>query len=135
MDLAQQLTRDEGLRNKPYVDTVGKVTIGVGRNLTDVGLYPDEISYLLQNDIALVQTALGAFPWYVALDPVRQAAIDNMAFNIGLHGLLGFPSMIHYLTIPDWYNASQQALQSTWATQVGDRATRIAQQILTGQWV
>ena len=44
MDLVQQLTRDEGIRNKPYVDTVGKVTIGVGRNLSDVGLYPDEIS-------------------------------------------------------------------------------------------
>jgi lysozyme len=135
MDLVQQLTRDEGIRNKPYVDTVGKVTIGVGRNLSDVGLYPEEISILLQNDIARVQMALEAFPWYVALDPVRQAAIDNMAFNIGLHGLLGFPSMIHYLTIQDWYNASEQALQSTWATQVGDRATRIAQQILTGQWV
>ena len=37
--LVKPLTKiNEGLRSKPYVDTVGKVTIGVGRNLTDRGL-------------------------------------------------------------------------------------------------
>lgn len=40
--LLSELSRDEGRRLKPYLDTVGKTTIGVGRNLTDVGISEDE---------------------------------------------------------------------------------------------
>src|SRR4051812_27390106 len=36
--LVNQLIIDEGLKLSPYTDTVGKLTIGVGRNLTDVGI-------------------------------------------------------------------------------------------------
>ena len=50
--LRSELRRDEGVRLKPYRDTVGKITIGVGRNLTDVGITPDEADVLLDHDIA-----------------------------------------------------------------------------------
>lgn len=45
--LKEELIRDEGLRLKPYRDTVGKLTIGVGRNLDDVGITKDEAMHLL----------------------------------------------------------------------------------------
>jgi lysozyme len=134
MDLIAQLRRDEGVRNFPYVDTVGKTTIGVGRNLTDVGLSDAEVDLLLANDIAKVQGQLAPFGWYVKLDPVRQAAIQNMAFNLGIGGLLHFPAMIHYLQMQDWKGAHDEALNSAWASQVGARAQRIATQLMTGQW-
>lgn len=134
MDLIEQLRRDEGVRNAPYVDTVGKVTIGVGRNLTDRGLSDPEIDFLLQNDVALVETQLQAYSWYQGLDPIRQGAVKNMAFNLGIGGLLHFPTMIHCLSVQDWPGAAAAALDSTWANQVGARAQRLAQQIQSGAW-
>ena len=135
MDILDQLKRDEGNKQFPYTDTVGKITIGVGFNLTDVGLSQDEIDYILQARVNKVAASLAPYDWYAKLDPVRQAAIQNMTYNMGLNSLLHFPSMIHYLAVQDWANASAQALDSLWASQVGDRAKRISQQLLTGEWV
>lgn len=134
MDIIQQLIRDEGSRRFAYVDTVGKITVGVGRNLSDVGLSSDEIAYLLANDVAKVKDQLQQFDWYQGLDDVRQGAIQNMAFNMGIGGLLHFPHMLSALAIKEWQTAHDEALNSTWATQVGARAQRLATQLLTGQW-
>lgn len=135
MDLVEQLRRDEGVRYKPYRDIVGKLTIGVGRNLDDVGLSDDEVDYLLANDIKRAQKGLSSYSWYIALDPIRQAAVTNLAFNLGLHGLLGFPHFLSAIAKQDWPIAAAELANSVWAKQVGDRATRIEQQIATGEWV
>lgn len=136
MDIATQLRRDEGVRQFPYVDTVGKTTIGVGRNLTDVGLSGVEIDFLLQNDIDKVTTQLQSrLPYFDALDPMRQAVLQNMCFNLGFAGLEGFPKMLAAFAQGDWDTAADEMLNSLWATQVGARATRLAQQTRTGQWV
>ena len=136
MDLIAQLRRDEGVRNKAYMDTATppRITVGVGRNLTDVGLSDDEVDTLLANDISKVKNQLAPFAWFLKLDDVRQGAIMNMTFNLGLSGLLHFPSMIHALSMQDWQAAHDQALNSAWASQVGPRAQRLATQLLTGQW-
>jgi lysozyme len=142
MNLIDQLRRDEGVRYTPYPDSRGFMTIGVGHKIlptenfsTVVPLSDGQVDMLLGQDIDDKQQQLAQFPWFLPLNDARQGAITNMAFNLGVQGLLHFPSMIHYLTISDWMNASAQALESVWATQVGDRAKRIAQQILTGEWV
>jgi len=134
MDIYDQLKRDEGNKKFPYTDTVGKITIGVGFNLTDVGLSPDEIAYILNARVNKLDAALQVFPWYTELDSVRQGALLNMAYNMGLSGLLHFPSMLHCLSIKDWAGAQREALASTWAEQVGPRAVRLGQQLLTGEW-
>jgi lysozyme len=134
MTLEEQLERDEGLRLKPYTDTVGKLTIGIGRNLTDIGISEDEAHYLLAADIAKVRAQLAPYQWYATLDLVRKAAVENMCFNVGLGSLLHFPSMLHCIAVSDWQGAHDQALASVWATQVGARAQRIATQLLTGEW-
>jgi lysozyme len=133
VDLIEQLRIDEGVRAKPYRDTVGKLTIGVGRNLDDVGLADDEIDLLLANDVKRTQDALARFPWFTALDPVRKDAITNMAFNLGVAGLLHFPTMIHCLSAQDWAGAAAAMADSLWAKQVGARAARLEQQVLTGE--
>ena len=134
MDIIEQLRRDEGVRLKAYTDTVGKLTIGVGRNLTDVGISDAEVDFLLANDVRSVQDRLSEFPWYTALDEVRRGAVANMAFNLGVHGLLGFPHMIAALAKQDWVTAADEMANSHWASQVGARAVRLQTQILTGQW-
>jgi lysozyme len=134
MDIIEQLKRDEGVRAKPYVDTVGKTTIGVGRNLTDVGLSDAEIDYLLANDISRVIAQLSTFSWFTTTDPVRQGVLINMAFNLGVAGLLHFPTMLHCIQAQNWIGAATAMLDSAWAGQVGARAHRLATQMQTGVW-
>lgn len=130
--LTDQLVRDEGLRLKPYTDTVGKITIGIGRNLDDVGISESEARYLLKNDITKVVSQLTKVEWFNGLDEVRQCAIANMAFNLGVEGLLDFKNMIDCLKCAKYKLAAEHALNSKWARQVGRRANRIAEQLATG---
>lgn len=131
--LKKELVRDEDERLKPYRCTAGKLTIGVGRNLDDVGLSADESAYLLGNDIARVMAELDkALPWWRGLSEVRQRALANMAFNLGVPRLKGFARMLAALQAGQWDEAATQALASKWAQQVGDRAKRIALMIKEG---
>jgi lysozyme len=131
--LAQELDRDEGRETLPYVDTVGKITIGVGRNLTDRGLSPDEIDYLLQNDIDLVVREMAqAFPWAARMTPARQRVLANMLFNLGLVRLRGFRNTLAAMERGDYRAAAAGMLASKWARQVGARATRLARMMERG---
>ena len=135
LTLEDQLIRDEALRLKPYRDSVGKLTIGVGRNLDDVGISRDEAINLLGNDIerasAFLRTQL---PWTLSLDEVRRAALINMAFNMG-GKLMGFAHFLQKLQAGDFVGAAKEMLDSLWAQEVGDRAQRLAKQIETGEWI
>lgn len=131
--LIQELVRDEGERLKPYTDTAGKVTIGVGRNLTDVGISQSESRTMLENDIGracadLDRNLKGWRDWSDA----RQRAIANMAFNLGWPRLSQFTDMLTNLRAGHWDLAALDALDSAWARQVGDRAKRIAEMIKGG---
>ena len=121
------LQRDEGLRLKPYRDSVGKLTIGFGRNLDDVGITEREAEILLDNDIAKTVADLDrALPWWRDLPPFRQRGLINMAFNLGLPRLLTFKKMLTALEAGDGERAAIEALDSIWAGQVKGRADRIA---------
>lgn len=124
--LERELIRDEGLRLKPYTDSVGKLTIGVGRNLDDNGISKDEAIAMLKNDIANSQRELEQLRWFRRLDSRRKDAILNMHFNLGLPRLLSFKNMIAALDDGDYKRAADEAMNSRWAEQVGERAVRIS---------
>jgi lysozyme len=134
-ELENQLMQDEGLRLKPYKDSVGKLTIGIGRNLDDNGISKEEAIYLMQNDINAVQKSLNQFPWFTGLDLVRQDVVTNMVFNLGLPRFLCFKNMIEALRNKDYKKASEEMLASTWATQVKRRAFNLAQMMKTGEYL
>jgi len=135
MSLVEQLVRDEGLRLKPYRDSVGKLTIGVGRNLDDVGVTQAEALALLANDIQNARNHLEQYlPWAGGLDEVREAALVNMCFNMGIGGLMNFRKFLAALQAGDYKTAAAEMLDSLWAQQVGPRAQRLALQIETGFW-
>ncbi len=126
--LRDDLIRDEGQRLKPYVDTVGKTTIGVGRNLTDNGISADESMYLLINDLNAVDQDLTVnCSWWAGLPEPAARGLANMCFNLGWPRLSGFKHMLAALQAGEWETAATEAENSAWATQVGDRAHRIAQ--------
>lgn len=128
--LARQLIQDEGLRLKPYRCTAGRLTIGVGRNLDDRGITESEARTLLDNDITSLWGQLAAaLPWVLAAPEAIQEVLLNMAFNLGLGGLLNFKTTLGLLHTGDYAAAAAAMLQSKWAHQVGKRAERLAQQV------
>jgi lysozyme len=131
--LAAQLELDEGRRKLVYRDTVGKLTVGVGRNISDRAFSSDEIDLMLKNDIAYVGRELDrAIPWWRKLDDVRQNVIANMAFNMGVPRLLGFSMTLDLVNSGRFDAAAEEMLRSKWADQVGDRAKRLSQQMRRG---
>lgn len=133
ISLAKQLTIDEGKKSKPYKDTVGKLTIGVGRNLDDVGLSDDEIQYLLDNDINRVIGDLDvALPWWSALSEERQQVLANMCFNLGITRLLAFKNTLEAMEEGRYDAAANGMMASLWYRQVGARAMRLVERMRRG---
>ena len=130
--IEEQLRLHEGLRLKPYVDTVGKVTVGVGRNLTDVGLSLDEALTLLTNDIDTATKIARRWPWFDDLDRVRAKVLVDMAFNLGPKVGL-FKAFLAACERQDWDLAADAMLHSEWAVQVPQRAKRLAAMMRTGR--
>lgn len=133
--LIRMLRVHEGVSHHVYKCPAGYETIGVGRNIADsgIGLTDEEIDYLLTNDIERCYKELDVFQWFTDLDEVRQFAIVDMCFNLGLTRLLKFRNMISALENKDYDEAAEQALDSAWASQVGNRAHTIAAILRTGE--
>lgn len=125
--LAEELIRDEGLRLTVYKCPAGKWTIGVGRNLEDRGISEEEARLLLMNDIAFFRHGLRrALPWLEAAPQPMQDVLANMAFNMGLAGLLAFRRTLAHIQAGRYDQAADEMLRSRWAQQVGGRAERLA---------
>lgn len=133
--LIGQLQRHEGVRLKPYVDTEGKITIGVGRNLSDNGITAYEADVMLANDMSEAEDDLRrVFRWFEGLDSIRQAAMVNITFNLGLTRLLTFRKALYAMAHRQYGQAADEFVDSLWAKQVGARAVELAAQIRTGNW-
>jgi lysozyme len=138
-ELTRQLKGDEGVKPQAYQDHLGFWTIGVGR-LVDTrkpgsGLRPEEITFLLNNDIDDRINALGRrLPWFLQLDAARQGVLLNMSFQLGVDGLLGFKNTLRLVERGDYAQAADNMLLSKWAQQTPERARRMAEQMRSGQW-
>ena len=133
LKLREQLKHHEGVRLKPYRDTVGKLTIGIGRNIDDVGISMDEAEIMLDHDIQRVVQDLDHYlPWWKSLNDVRQRVIADMAFNLGISKLLGFTQTLAAIKQGDFEAAAEHMGKSLWATQVGKRAVTLQQMMRTG---
>lgn len=131
--LRAQLPIDEGERARLYTDTQGKVTIGIGRNLTDCGISEDEQALMFENDMRrAVAIARNVVPSFDSLNDARQYVVCNMAFNLGL-GLRAFSRTLAAIAAGDWVQASDEMLDSLWAREVGERAVRLARVMREGE--
>jgi lysozyme len=132
-DLKEWIKKCEGFASHPYLDTVGKLTIGYGRNIHDNGISQKEAEYLFDNDFSRCERELAPYPWYVNQPKNVQDALMNMCFNMGIERLLTFRKMILALTIKDYTTAALETLDSKWAIQVGNRAKDVALMMRQGQ--
>jgi lysozyme len=142
----------EGVRLKPYDDKTGKtvrpgdelqgkLTIGVGRNLTDRGISTSEMNTLLNADILKAEAAARAYDFYADLGEPRQAVVVSMIFNLGVAGFAKFRRTHKLIRAGKYEQASMEMVTdrhgntNPWAEQVGDRALHLAQIMRTGQWI
>lgn len=151
--LEAELTLDEGKRLTAYKDTVGKWSIGIGRNLDDVGPAPlnrsnqdiiangineAECDQLFDYDIRRTEKDLDRqLSWWRKLDPVRQRVMLNMCFNMGIgnstHGLCSFINTLAMIARGEYSGAADAMLGSKWARQVGVRAQRLSNMMRNGR--
>lgn len=131
--LRDQIKLHEGARNRPYTDTRGKITIGIGRNLTDCGISDEEREFLYTNDLkkAIHDVEL-YYPWVGKLSINRQMVVVEMCFNLGIEKLRSFHNTMLAIAHMDFELAAEEMLESLWATQVGQRAKDLATQMRHG---
>ena len=133
--LINTLRRHEGVKNTLYKCTSDKWTIGVGRNLEDVGLSEEEIDMLLQNEITRTEELLDEYmDWWSNLDYVRQDAMINFVFNVGIGTAMKFKKAMTALEEGDYEIAADEMMDSNWSKQVGDRAVEVTEMIRTGEY-
>lgn len=127
IDVQNLLIKHEGLKLKPYIDSVGKLTIGVGRNLDDNGITKEEALHLLYHDVCDAMTdAKRLCSIWDELSDARKSVLINMAFNMGYARLSQFVRFWNAIHKKDWDEAAEEMLASKWATQVKGRATELA---------
>jgi lysozyme len=136
MNIFDLIKRHEGVRLKPYKDSAGKLTIGVGRNLEDLGISSAEADTLLLNDILRIKVqAYDSFSWFKDLSKVRKDVVLSMIFNLGLHGFMEFRKTISAITRKDFELASKEMMNSEWAAQVGPRAYELSEMMRIDQYL
>jgi lysozyme len=119
----RQLVQHEGLRLKPYTDTVGKITIGVGRNLTDNGVSELEAEGMCIRDMDDVDADLDRnVAWWREMSEPRQMVFVDMCFNLGWPRFSQFRRMLASAEDGDYATAADEMIDSRWARQVGTRA-------------
>ena len=138
MDAYTQLKRDEGEVLHAYQDTLGFWTIGIGILIDKRkggGLRPEESEFIFRNRLKLLDAEFAdRLPWIAKLDPARRGVLVNMAFQLGVAGLLGFKNTLAMIQAGKYQDAAKAMLESKWAKQTPARARRLSKQMETGSW-
>lgn len=136
--LRARLSADEGRVPHAYQDSLGYWTIGVGHLIDQRkgGKLPEHIiDALLDHDISEHADGLyKAAPWVRDLPDVYRAVLVNMAFQLGVDGLMQFKRSLSFMKAGDYAAAADAFLQSKAAQQTPARWTRHAKQLRTGVW-
>ena len=141
--LIATLKRHEGVKHFAYRDSLGVLTIGCGRNISNsekhhgLGISDDEIDYMLQNDIERTIKELSReYPWFNDMEEgARRDAIINLHFNLGRARFAGFKKAIGHMEMGDHDQAALEFLDSRWARQVKGRAIEVTDMIKTGTYI
>ena len=131
--LKPQLVIDEGRKNKMYKDSRGIETIGIGHNLRDKPISDAAVNQIFEDDVADAEAdARKLFPVFDQLTDARKAVVVNMSMNLGYTAFSFFTRTIVAINAGDYNDAATYMLASVWASQVGQRAQRLAEAMRQG---
>lgn len=141
--LQKQLEIEEGVRNLAYKDSKGIWTIGIGHNVETRPISDLAVKVIFEDDVNIVVELLDKYlPWWRGLDVVRQNALINLGFNLGVGPseedkdgkLLTFKNTLKYFESGDYTAAANGLRNSLWFKQVGKRGVRVSKMVETGEW-
>lgn len=129
------ISNDEGFSGKVYTDTKGFLTIGFGFNLNNqnmpisvaldwLDLILNSIEHSLENTISF---------WDSLNDP-RKYVLINMAYQMGIGGLLAFHDMLKALERKDYAATVAAMKDSVWYREFTARASRLMKIMLSGEF-
>jgi lysozyme len=132
-DVLDDLVVDEGLITYLYYDSLGFATIGIGTCVDQrkgCGITEEEARYLAMNRVRPLVAALGRnLPHFAGYPhPVRRALM-NMAYQLGVSGVMKFQHMLAAIEAGDYNLAADEGMKSAWAAQTPGRAKRVTNMI------
>lgn len=145
--LFESLKDEEGLRLIPYNDSRGFATIGIGhlidkRNVTKEDLSEwksftsKQAEELFYEDVSKIVLELSKrLPLFSKIDGPRKAILANMAFQMGVDGLLDFKNTLKMVENGDYKGAGLGMMTSLWAKQTPNRAKRLSERMIKGTYV
>jgi len=141
-ELRDQLKIDEGVKYEIYNDHLGYATFGIGHLIVGgdeehgkpvgTAVSEERVNAIFEEDVQkYISESKKVFPNLDDLPETAQQVIVNMCFNMGAPRLSQFKKFIAGVNKGDWPTAAIEMMDSRWANQVGDRATRLRNRILT----
>jgi|TARA_R110002020_G_scaffold56134_1_gene155560 lysozyme len=139
--LREELEFDEGCVYKIYNDHLGYPTFGIGHLVLEsdpehgepVGtpVSKERVIECFEKDIDSVFYDIDRnLPWAAEQPEDIKRVLANMCFNLGITRLLKFKKFLGALELKHYKSASEEMMDSRWATQVGPRATRLRDRVL-----
>ena len=129
MSLIEDIKFEEGYRQFPYRCTAGKLSVGYGFNLDDVGFTKDECDLILNYRIRKIQGQVKSTLYDLDAPEEVWEILYHLAYQLGLNGLLKFKKMIKALYDMDYETAADEGLDSLWYKQTPNRANRLMKQL------
>ena len=141
------LNFEEGFRSRPYIDTEGYPTVGVGFLIGPKGASVSNYTFSLSKNVSdvwlqeLVNSKLSDMksqPSVAAAlkqcNPARADILQSMAYQMGVDGLAGFKNTLAMIAAGNFTGAAAGMLNSKWAKQTPKRAQRHAEVMRTGTY-
>jgi lysozyme len=152
--LLTALEAEEGFRSRPYPDTEGLWTLGIGtclertivtpetwKALLDAKLIEVRIKHagavlLLGTEVYRIEAALAdLLPNWYGIDEPRRDVLQQMAYQMGVGFIYKFPRFIAAVNARDWPAAKLHGLDSKWARKDSpERAARMMIKLEKGSW-
>ena len=140
MNLKESIKIHEGFRSSVYLCPTGHPTVGYGFRVAD--LSADELALNagvvepMSKEVAekildikitkFKKQVYNALPWLTYAPMDIQDALCEMAYQMGVSGLLGFKNTLAMIKAKRYSEAAENMLKSKWATQTPKRAKQIA---------
>lgn len=136
--LVQKIIEHEGIKKSVYKDSLGYDTIGVGflcDARMNAGLSVEECMLILNSRITNLDKQLSQYAWYTNQDSVRRGALIELAYNMGVQGLLKFTAFLELMQAREVGKASVDLASTLWSKQVSpNRVKDICMRIREGSY-
>ncbi len=138
--LRDRIQRHEGIILNPKPDAKGAWVIGYGHDIPEceASNYPDgctleDAMNWLEADIQKAKDGIdNALPWVAGISTLRQEVLYEMAFQLGITGVLKFHHMLAACKAEEYESASAEMLDSAWHAQTPSRCEELSQMMLEG---